>query len=265
MQIDVLLRNFVSDRGAGQPLVLAHGFGCDQGMWRFLSPALEKQCRVIQFDYVGCGRSDWSAYNPSRYADLAGYAQDVVEIVDRLDLHQAVFIGHSVSSMIGLLAARQRPERIGKLVMVAPSPCYLNDPPYTGGFDRADLEELLLMMERNAGWAHQLAGLVMANPERPELSEELETSFCSMDPAMALEFAAVTFFSDLRPELSGPAPECLILQSAEDALAPRSVGEFLHQQLAGSTLEVLASSGHCPHLSHPGLVLEAIQRYLHLA
>jgi sigma-B regulation protein RsbQ len=266
MNQDILARNNVNVSGRGtRPLVFAHGFGCDQNMWRLVAPAFEDDYRVIRFDYVGAGRSDRAAYDPIRYGDLHGYARDVLDVCDALDLRDdVVFVGHSVSAMIGVLASLKGPERFAHLVMVGPSPCYLNHPPdYAGGFDRADIEGLLEMMEKNyLGWAGFLAPVVMKNPDRPELTGELEESFCSTDPVTAQQFARVTFLSDNRADLPRVSVPSLILQCSDDAIAPRGVGEYLHRHLRNSTLRVMEATGHCPHLSHPDETVRLIKEYL---
>jgi sigma-B regulation protein RsbQ len=260
---DTLLRNNVKITGRGtQPMLFAHGFGCDQGMFRFVAPAFEERYKVVLFDYVGAGRSDVSAYSSERYGTLDGYAQDVLDICAALDLQNIVFVGHSVSSMVGVLAAIREPQRFSRLVLIGPSPCYVNDPPYVGGFEREDLAGLLQMMEQNVGWASYLAPIIMKNPERPELTGELEHSFCAQDPAISQEFARVTFFSDNRADLSKLQVPSLILQCSDDSIAPTEVGEYLHRHLPNSTLNILQATGHCPHLSHPEETIERIQSYL---
>jgi sigma-B regulation protein RsbQ len=261
---DILRRNHVVVTGRGtQPILFAHGFGCDQNMWRFVAPAFEDDYRVVLFDYVGSGRSDLSAYDPTRYASLDGYAQDVLDIVHALDLHDVIFVGHSVSSMVGVLAANREPERFAKLVLVGPSPRYVNDPPYVGGFERNEIEGLLETMDRNyIGWANFLAPVIMKNADHPELSQELEASFCSTDPVIARRFAEATFFADNRADLAQVRVPSLILQCSDDAIAPDAVGEYLHNHLPGSTLHRLRATGHCPHMSHPEETIGAIREYL---
>jgi sigma-B regulation protein RsbQ len=232
-------------------------------MWRFVAPAFEDDYRVVLFDYIGSGRSDLAAYDPKRYASLEGYAQDVLDIVHALDLHDLIFVGHSVSSMVGVLAANREPDRFARLVLVGPSPRYVNDAPYVGGFERHEIEGLLETMDKNyIGWANFLAPVIMKNPDRPELSEELEASFCSTDPVIARRFAEATFFADNRADLAHVRVPSLILQCADDAIAPESVGEYLHGQLRGSTLHKLRATGHCPHMSHPEETIAAIRDYL---
>ncbi|WP_434385982.1 alpha/beta fold hydrolase [Melittangium boletus] len=265
MDSTILVRNNVTLRGRGtRPMLFAHGFGCDQNMWRLLAPSFEADYRLVLFDYVGSGRSDLRAYNAERYASLQGYAQDILDICGALALRDVILVGHSVSAMIGLLAAIQAPHLFHRVILVSPSPRYLNDgPDYPGGFERKDLEELLATMDRNyIGWANVLAPLVMRNPERPELTQELSESFCSTDPVIARRFAEVTFFSDNRRDLASMTVPSLILQCSEDLLAPVAVGEYTHRHLRGSTLEVMRARGHCPHMSEPEETRALIQRYL---
>jgi sigma-B regulation protein RsbQ len=264
MHPDVIARNHVTVRGAGtQPVLFAHGFGCDQNMWRFTTPAFENEHRAVLFDYVGSGQSDLGAYDPERYGSLHGYAQDLLDVIEALDLHDVVFVGHSVSGMIGILASLRAPERFAHLVMVGPSPRYLNDDGYLGGFERSDIDELLDTMDKNyIGWAQHLAPAIMNNADRPELAEELTASFCSTDPRIARRFAEVTFLSDNRADLARVTVPSLILQCSDDLIAPRPVGDYLHHHLPGSTLHVLRATGHCPHMSEPEETIAAIQAYL---
>jgi sigma-B regulation protein RsbQ len=265
---DILLRNNVKILGEGtQPMLFAHGFGCDQNMWRLIVPTFLPDYRVILFDYVGAGKSDWSAYTPERYNSLRGYAQDILDICEALDLTQTIFVGHSVSGMIGLLAAIQSPERFAHLVLVNPSPSYLNDlPDYRGGFEQAEIEGLLSMMEKNyMGWANMLAPLIMQNGDRPELTQELEQSFCSTDPEIARRFAEVTFFSDNREDLPKAPVPSVILQSAVDAIAPAEVGQYMHRHMPASTLQLMQVTGHCSHMSHPQETIQEIKAYLSAA
>jgi sigma-B regulation protein RsbQ len=265
MPPDVLSRNNVRVFGRGKRSILfAHGFGCDQNMWRFVTPAFEDDYRIVLFDYVGSGKSDIRAYSETRYASLDGYAEDVLDVCRALDLRDAVFVGHSVSSVIGMLAANRDPSRFSQLVLVGPSPRYVNDPPgYVGGFERADIEGLLDVMDRNyLGWAAFLAPNVMKNPDRPELAAELEQSFCSTDPRVARQFARVTFLSDSRKDLEAVRIPSLILQCSDDMIAPLEVGDYLHRTLKGSTLRVMKATGHCPHVSSPDETIHLIREYL---
>jgi sigma-B regulation protein RsbQ len=244
-------------------MLFAHGFGCDQNMWRFVAPAFEDDYRVVRFDYVGSGASDLSAYDERRYSALDGYAQDVLDVVHALDLREVVFVGHSVSAMVGVLAANREPDRFERLVLVGPSPRYVNDEGYVGGFERKDIEGLLETMDRNyIGWANFLAPAIMKNPERPELAGELEASFCSTDPVIARRFAEATFFSDNRADLARVSVPSLILQCADDIIAPVSVGEYLRDNMPGSTYHPMRATGHCPHMSHPEETVAAIREYL---
>jgi sigma-B regulation protein RsbQ len=265
MNEDILVRNNVKIRGRGtQPMMFAHGFGCDQNVWRFMAPAFEDDYRIILFDFVGSGHSDLRAYSPERYGNLDGYAQDVLDICAALDLTNIIFVGHSVSSVIGMLASIRATERFERLILVGPSPCYINDPPaYVGGFERADIEALLDMMDKNyIGWANFLAPVVMKNPDQPELTDELEGSFCSTDPQIARRFAETTFFSDNRADLPKVTVPSLIMQCSEDALAPLSVGDYLERHLPQSTLRVMQATGHCPHMSHPEETTQIIKEHL---
>ncbi len=263
--MDILRRNNVVLTGNpdGRAVVLAHGFGCDQNMWRLNVPALASEYRVVLFDYVGAGRSDLSAFDEVRYSSLGGYADDVVEVCAALDLTDAVFVGHSVSAMIGVLAAQKAPERIGALVMVAPSPCYVNDGEYQGGFSVEDIDELLSSLESNyLGWSAAMAPAIMGTPDRPELGEELTNSFCATDPAMARVFARTTFLSDSRTDLATVQVPTLILESTEDLIAPRQVGAYVKAAVKDSTLVTLDATGHCPHLSAPEATNKAIVDFL---
>lgn len=263
---DVLARHAVRLTGDpnGRPIVFVHGFGCDQTLWRFVAPAFEDEHRVVTFDYVGAGRSDRAAYDPERYSTLDGYAADVLEICRALDLRDTVLVGHSVSATVALLASIAEPDRFGELVLVTPSPCYLDDPPeYRGGFARGDVDALLGMMDVNAtGWAEYLAPVVMGNPDRPELSSDLEATFCSIDPVMARQFAEVTFLADNRADLARVSVPSLILQVEDDVVAPMEVGRYMAANLRDSTLRIIEGTGHCPHVSHPRETISMIRDYL---
>ena len=258
-------RNNVVEHGDrdAQPIVFAHGFGCDQNMWRFVWPAFADDARVILFDHVGAGGSDASAYDRERYASLRGYAEDVLEICRELNLTDVVFVGHSVSAMIGALAAAAEPERFARLVLVGPSPCYIDEGDYSGGFTQQDIEGLLESMDSNyLGWSSAMAPVIMGNDDRPQLGEELVNSFCRADPEIARHFARVTFMSDNRADLAQVRTPSLILQCSDDAIAPRPVGEYVHAQLADSRLVLLEATGHCPNLSAPEETVAAIKAYL---
>lgn len=253
----------VSGPADGQPMLFAHGFGCDQNMWRFVAPRFETDFRVILFDHVGAGGSDISAYDPERYASLSGYASDVLAICEDLDLHDVIFVGHSVSSMIGALAAVAEPERFAKLVFVGPSPRYIDDGPYVGGFKEQDILELLDSLDSNyLGWSSAMAPVIMGNPERPELGQELAASFCRTDPKVARQFARVTFLSDNRADLERVTTPTLILQCSNDAIAPLAVGEYVLEKVANSFMTVLNATGHCPNLSAPEETARAIGAFV---
>lgn len=245
-------------------MLLAHGFGCDQNMWRFVAPAFEEEYRLILFDYVGSGGSDLNAYDADRYSKLEGYAQDVLDICEELDLEDVIFVGHSVSSVIGMLAAMEQPHRFDRLILIGPSACYVNEPPdYVGGFNRSDIVELLQMMDKNyIGWANFLAPAVMGNGDRPELSGELKDSFCSTDPVIARRFAEATFLSDYRSILPKVPVPSLIMQCSEDIIAPLTVGEYLQRSLPNSRQVVMKATGHCPHMSHPEETIQTMKEYL---
>lgn len=264
--MDTITRNHVQQQGDRGPVLLyAHGFGCSQDMWRFITPAFAATHRQVLFDYVGSGRSSLSAFDPRRYACLDGYAQDVIEVCDALGLTEGVtFVGHSVSCSIGLLASIARPALFDQLVLVGPSPCFLNDPPeYMGGFEPEDLEGLLALMDQNyMGWAQYLGPVVAGAAGAGEVAATLTESFCSTDPVAAKVFARATFFADNRADLPRVTRPSLILQSRSDNLAPLGVGHYLHAHLRGSRLQVLDVAGHCAHMSHPGLVIEAMQAFL---
>ena len=265
MSADVIERNNVTVAGNGtQPMLFAHGFGCDQTMWRFVAPAFEDDYRTVFFDYVGSGGSDLSAYDPDRYDKLEGYAQDVLEICEALDLTDVVFVGHSVSTVIGMLAAIAEPARFDDLVLVGASPCYLNDPSdYHGGFEREDLEGLLDMMEKNyIGWSDYFASLLMQQAEAKEVVEELDRSFCSTDPHIMRQFAEATFFSDYRDAVPEVPTSSLLIQCADDIVAPPAVSRYLDEHLPDARLEMLDAPGHCPHMSHPEATIEAMATYL---
>jgi sigma-B regulation protein RsbQ len=263
--MDVLARNnvVVAGRADGQPMLFAHGFGCDQNMWRHVAPAFAGEHRIVLFDHVGAGGSDLSAYEPGRYAALDGYADDVLEICAELDLERVIFVGHSVSAMIGVLAAKREPERFDRLVLVGPSPRYVDDGDYVGGFSADDIEGLLEALESNfLGWSGQMAPVIVGNPDRPELGEELTNSFCRTDPEIAKQFARVTFLSDNRADLPTVRTRSLVLQCTDDVIAPQAVGAYVHERLPDSALVVLEATGHCPNLSAPEETIAAIRAFL---
>jgi sigma-B regulation protein RsbQ len=263
---DILRRHAVRLTGnpLGRPMVFAHGFGCDQTLWRFVAPSFEADYRVVTFDYLGAGASDRAAYDPGRYASLDAYADDVLAICRALDLSDVVLVGHSVSATIAMLAAISEPDRFGDLILITPSPRYVDDmPDYRGGFSQTDIDGLLELMDVNAtGWAAFLAPVVMGNPDRPGLATDLEATFCSIDPVMARQFAEVTFRGDNRSDLAKVTTPALIIQCRDDAVAPIEVGDYVHGHVAGSTLAVIDAVGHCPHVSHPHETIEAIRTYL---
>lgn len=245
-------------------MVFAHGFGCDQQMWRRVAPAFEDSHQVVLFDHIGCGQSDPSAYSESRHATLDGYGEDVAALLRDLDLQDVIFVGHSVSAMIGLLASIRDPSRHDRMVLIGPSPRYLNDlPDYVGGFEPEDIEGLASLMERNlVGWADYLSQVVTGPQPDHQHADELKASFCASDPSVLKRFAAATFLGDNRADLAKVTVPSLVVQVERDAVAPMAVGRYCHQHLRGSTLEVLPTTGHCPHLTHPVETVAAIRRYL---
>ena len=262
--MNALRRNNVIVSGYGtQAMVFVHGFGCDQRMWRLVAPAFEAHYQVVLLDLVGSGGSDLASYEPARYNSLAAHADDVLAVIHELGLHNVIFVGHSVSAMIGVLAANREPKRFERLVLVAPSPRYINDEAYVGGFEQADIEALLEAMDDNyLGWSGAITPVIMGHPDRPELAAELNNNFCSTEPAIARHFARVTFLSDNRADLPRVHIPALILQCAHDVIAPLAVGTYLHRHLAESELIVLDTSGHCPHLSVPQATIAAINHFL---
>lgn len=263
----VLKRNNVRESGPvdGQPVLFAHGFGCDQAMWRFVAPAFATDHRVIVFDHVGFGGSDRSAWSRERYGDLQAYAEDVVGIVRELDLREVVFVGHSVAAMIGVLAAIAEPERFSNLVLIGPSPRYVDDPDaqYVGGFSAADVEEMLETLDSNhLGWSAGMAPMIMGNPDRPELADELTASFCRVDPQIASTFARATFLADNRADLARLTTPCLVMQCRNDSIAPEAVGRYVNAALPHSEFVQLAATGHCPNLSAPQETIDTIRAYL---
>jgi sigma-B regulation protein RsbQ len=252
----------VSGRGV-RPMMFAHGFGCDQNMWRFVTPAFEESHRIVLFDHVGAGGSDLSAYDRRKYDALNGYAADVLEICRDLQLEDVIFVGHSVSAMIGVLAAAEQPDLFAALVLVGPSPRYVNDRDYVGGFSRQDIDGLLDALDSNyLGWASSMAPVIVGNPERPELGAELTNSFCRTDPEIASHFARVTFLSDNRADLGRATTPALILQCSDDVIAPYAVGEFVHSRMPKSRLVIMKATGHCPNLSAPAETIDAIKAFL---
>jgi sigma-B regulation protein RsbQ len=262
--MSVIEKHNIHISGAGsRTMLFAHGFGCDQNMWRYVVPAFSDRFRTVVFDHVGAGRSDLSAYDRARYSRLDAYAQDVLAICEALEIEGGIFVGHSVSAMIGMLAAIREPQRFEKLVLVGPSPCYTDDGDYVGGFTRAQIEELLEFLDSNyLGWSSAMAPQIMGTPDRPELAEELRNSFCRTDPEIAKHFARVTFTSDNRADVPKVQQPCLVLQCASDVIAPVAVGEYLHRQLPKSRLVLMDAIGHCPNLSAPEETIAAIEAFL---
>jgi len=253
-----------SGRTNAQPMLFAHGFGCDQHMWRYVAGRFEDEFRVVLFDHVGAGGSDLTAYDAERYSSLDAYAQDVLAICHELDLERVIFVGHSVSAMIGVLAAVQEPDRFAKLVLVGPSPRYVDDGEYAGGFSESDISELLESLESNyLGWSSAMAPIIMGNADRPELGLELTESFCRTDPLIARQFARVTFRSDNRADLAKVTTPTLVLQCQHDVIAPVSVGEYVARSISGSRLVLLDAIGHCPNLSAPDATAAAISDFVH--
>ena len=257
-------RNNVRITGRGnRTMLFVHGFGCNSSMWRYVAPSFEVDYRVVTFDLMGSGNSDTSAFDLTRYSNLQGYAQDILEVAEALELKQTILIGHSVSAMLGAIAACEQPDRFSHLIMVAPSPRYINDPPeYFGGFERADLDEMFDLMDKNyMAWANFLAPLIMGQ-QNSEQVKELSASFCSTDPITARTFAKATFYSDYRSTLCQVPIPCLVLQCSDDSIAPLEVGDYVHHNLPHSTLQRLSATGHYPHLSDPEETIEAIRNYL---
>lgn len=268
-EVDAILRNNVQEVSNVNPnapvLIYGHGFGCNKEMWHLITPEFSSTHRQILFDYVGSGNSDAQAFDPVRYSSLLGYAQDLIEVCEALDLNEnVIFVGHSVSCSIGILASIQRPKLFSKMIMIGPSPCFLNVPPhYRGGFEREDLEGLLELMDQNyIGWAQYFAPVVMGSDSAKSLTSQLTDSFCTTDPIMARKFAETTFFSDVREDLKSCPTPSLILQHQRDSLVPMFVGEYMNEHLNDSLLEILDVTGHCAHMSHPKLVASAMHQYL---
>ncbi|MBA3774496.1 MAG: alpha/beta hydrolase [Ramlibacter sp.] len=261
--MSVLKRNNVHVQGTGRPMVFIHGFGCDQAMWRLLAPHFAERYQVILLDLVGNGGSDLSAYDSRKYASLQGYADDICQVLNEVTQEPAIVVAHSVSAMIGLLANVKCPRQFASQIMVAPSPCYINDGDYIGGFERADIEALLETLESNyLGWSSNMAPAIMGSPDQPELSAELTNSFCRTDPEIAKHFARVTFLSDHRADLPRLQTPTLILQCNDDMLAPMAVGEYMKKAIPNAELRVIENVGHCPHLSAPSASVLAMEEFL---
>ena len=264
LTIDILARHNVKVLGNGpRSIVFAHGYGCDQAMWRFIAPTFQNDYRVVLFDLMGAGGSDTRDYSTSRYSNLRTYAEDVIEIAKKLECRDAVFVGHSVSAMIGVLASNMKPSLFSELVLVGPSPRYVNDENYIGGFEQSDIDDLLAALSSNyLGWSSAMAPLIMGNSDRPELGEELTNSFCMMNPAIAKNFARATFLSDNREDLKKVSARCAVLQCTDDLIAPLAVGDYVHRNLRNSELFVLKATGHCPNLSAPEETIQVIRKFL---
>lgn len=262
--MDILQRHYVRSYGSGtHPMVFSHGFGTDQHAWQYMAPAFAASHRVVLFDLVGAGNSDKAAYDFTRYGTLEGYADDLVALLRTLQLPKVVYVGHSVSGMIGVLAAIRAPELFERLVLLAASPCYLNDGDYRGGFEVTDLEELLGFLDRDyRAWSHTMVPNLVGGDMRPELVDEVLASFSRVEPAIARQFARAAFLSDYRSQLTQLRIPSLIIQCAEDFVAPAEVGQYLHEHLAGSTLEILNTTGHYPHLNAPVATIACVERYL---
>jgi sigma-B regulation protein RsbQ len=260
----VIKRNNVRVFGKGsQPMMFAHGYGCDQNMWRYVYPAFEDDYKIVLFDHVGAGNSDQSFYSIEKYSSHEGYTNDILEICHALDLENIIFVGHSVSSIIGVLAANKEPERFQHLILIGPSPRYINEEGYVGGFNQEDIEGLMEALDSNyLGWSANIAPVIMGNPKRAELGEELTNSFCRTNPDIAKQFAQVTFLSDNRKDLSFVQTPTLILQCSEDVIAPWEVGEYVSRNIKNSTFHLMNATGHCPNLSAPEETIEAIKNYL---
>jgi sigma-B regulation protein RsbQ len=260
----IIRKNNVTVHGTGnKAMLLVHGYGCDQNMWRYITPHFKNQYKIILIDLVGSGKSDTNAYDYDKYSSLEGYADDIIDICDAFNLKNVCFVGHSVSAMIGTLAANKRPSLFEKLIMIGPSARYINDANYTGGFSQKDIDELLETLESNyLGWSSEMASAITNNPERPELTSELEASFCQNNPEIAKHFASVTFLGDNRSDLKKLTIDALIIQSKTDAIASIEVGKFVHENVQNSSFIMLETTGHCPHLSAPDETVKAMKQYL---
>ncbi len=264
MNSSALKRNNAIQFGKGhQPMIFAHGYGCDQKMWRFITPEFENEYKIVLFDHTGSGNSDESAYDFEKYDSLQGYAQDIIEICDELKLSNIIFVGHSVSCMIGVLAAIQRPQLFDKLILIGPSPCYINQDSYNGGFSREDIEDMIDTLESNyLGWSSHITPVIAGHPEKPEHSTELHNSFCRMNPEIAKHFAKVTFMGDNREDLKKVTVPSLIIQCNPDLISQKEVGMFVHENLQNSTFRQIEVPGHIPHLTNPVATIDAIRQFL---
>lgn len=262
--MSAIKRNNVVINGNGENVIMfAHGFGCDQNMWRYVYPAFQDNYTTVLFDHVGAGNSDLSAYSFQKYDELEGYAEDIVEIAKELNIKDAVFVGHSVSAIMGLIAANKAPDIFKSLILIGPSPSYINQGDYIGGFSSSEIDELLESMNNNhLGWSMAMAPVIMGNPEREELGKELANSFCKTDPEIAKHFAKTTFLTDKRDILKHTKVPVLILQCSNDIIAPLEVGHYMHKQIENSKLVVMKATGHCPNLSAPEETIAAIRSFL---
>ncbi|HSJ66411.1 MAG TPA: alpha/beta hydrolase [Anditalea sp.] len=261
---DIKVRNNINRLGSGnQTIMFAHGYGCDQNMWRFITPAFEAAYDIILFDHVGSGRSDEKEYRFDKYNTLKGYVDDIIEVCEDLGLKDIIFVGHSVSSMIGALASAYRPDLFKQLIMIGPSPCYINDEDYYGGFSQQDIDELIDTLESNyLGWSSYITPVIVGNPEKPEFAEELKNSFCRMNPAIAKHFAKVTFLGDNRQDLPNVSTPSLIIQCHPDVIAPVKVGQYVSGKVQNGSYLQLEVTGHCPHLTAPQQTIEALKSYI---
>ena len=265
MKKNIISRNNVTYQfgNGSQPMMLAHGYGCDQNMWRFVTPAFKEDYQIILFDHTGSGQSDEKQYDVDKYSSLDGYAEDVIQICDELELEDVIFVGHSVSTMIGVLAAKERPDLFSKLIMICPSPRYINDGDYYGGFSKEDIDDLIETLESNfLGWSSSITPVIAGNSDKPEAAEELHNSFCRMNPDIAKQFAKATFLADNRDDLSEVSVPCLIIQCDPDMIAPVEVGKYVQEQMENCALIQINASGHCPHLTAPELTIDAMKSYL---
>ncbi|WP_339902366.1 alpha/beta hydrolase [uncultured Cyclobacterium sp.] len=264
MEKAIINKNNVKRIGKGnQAILFAHGYGCDQNMWRFITPAFEEDYDIVLFDHVGSGNSNESHYDYQKYNSLNGYAEDVISLIENLELEKVIFVGHSVSSIIGLLAATQRPDLFKSMIMIGPSPCYINDEEYFGGFSKSDIDELIETLESNyLGWSSFITPIIVGNPDKPEFSKELHNSFCNMNPDIAKHFAKVTFLGDNRLDLNKMSIPGLVIQCHPDTISPVKVGKYVYNNLQNGEYMLLEASGHCPHLTAPEKTIAAIKSYL---
>jgi sigma-B regulation protein RsbQ len=262
--MEVKSKHNVTRFGNGsQTIMFAHGYGCDQNMWRFVAPAFEDDYDVVLFDHIGSGKTDENLYDFDRYNSLDAYADDIIHLCEGMELKEIIFVGHSVSAMIGVLAVAKRPELFKHLIMIGPSPCYINKEDYFGGFSKDDIDELVETLESNyMGWSSFITPVIAGNPDQPQFAEELNNSFCRMNPEIAKHFAKVTFLGDNRDDLGKVSIPSLVVQSDPDAIAPVKVGQYVHQHLQNSIYKQLDASGHCPHLTAPDQTIHAIKSYL---